>query len=141
MNWREEAISRLRQYDGVRKAAVNLPGEVERIRTNLESPGSARTDIPGGSAKSREDWLLGQLQRLEELERQLAYTRAWLAAMDGALSALTPEEKLVLHRLFICPGKGNAERLCEELNAERSSVYRKRDAALTRFTTALYGPT
>ena len=134
MNWREEAISRLRQYDGVRKAAVNLPGEVARIRGIVESPGAARVDAPGGSANSREDWLLGQLQRLEELEQRLA-------AMDGALSVLTPEEKLVLHRLFICPGKGNADRLCEELNAERSSVYRKRDAALTRFTTALYGPT
>ena len=141
MNWREEAVARLRQYDGVRKAAVNLPMEVARIRANLESPGAARMGVPGGPAKSREDWLLGQLQRLEELERQLEHTQAWLAAMDGALSALTPEEKLVLHRLFICPGKGNAERLCEELNTERSSVYRKRDTALNRFTTALYGPT
>ena len=141
MNWREEAIARLRQYDGARKAAANLPAEVARIRGVVESPGAARTDTPGDSANSREDWLLGQLQRLEELERQLVHTRAWLAAMDGALSALTPEEKLVLHRLFICPQKGNAERLCEELNAERSSVYRKRNAALTHFTTALYGPT
>lgn len=141
MNWREEAISRLRQYDGARRAAVSLPGEVERIRSSLEGPGAARTDVPVGSAKSREDWLLGQLQRLEELQQQLEHTRAWLAVMDGALSALTPEEKLVLHRLFICPQKGNADRLCEELNVERSSVYRKRDAALTRFTTALYGPT
>lgn len=141
MNWKEEAMVRLRQYESARNAARNLPEEVTRIRDLLEEPGSARLDVPVGSGKNREDWLLGQLQRLEELEQQLERTKAWLAAMDGALSVLTAEEKLVLHRMFICPQKGGIDRLCRELNTVRSAVYRKRDAALNRFTTALYGPT
>jgi hypothetical protein len=31
------------------------------------------------------------------------------------------------------------DRLCQELDLEQSSIYRKRDQALRRFTTALYG--
>lgn len=141
MNWREEAISRLRQYESARNAALRLPGEVERIKTVLESPGGARMDTPAGSAKSREDWMLDQMVLLGELEGRLEQTRQWLQVTDGALSVLTPEEKLVLHRCFISPQKGSVDRLCQELNAERSSVYRKRDAALGHFTSALYGPT
>lgn len=141
MNWKQEAIDRLRQYDSARNAALSLPGEVERLRAVLESPGTARTDVPVGSVKSREDWMLDQMVLLGELEQRLEQTQRWLQATDRALSTLTAEEKLVLHRMFICPQRGAADRLCRELNAERSSVYRKRDAALNRFTAALYGPT
>jgi hypothetical protein len=52
---------------------------------------------------------------------------------------LTPEERLVLLRIFILPESGSIQRLCDELNVEQSSVYRKRDKALEAFTLALYG--
>ena len=44
-------------------------------------------------------------------------------------------------RFYMCPEKGSVERLCSELGLESSSVYRKRDKALRRFTVALYGST
>lgn len=141
MNWKKEAIARLRQYDSVRNGAESLTAEVARIRAALEGPGAARMEGGGGSTKTREDWMLDQMVLLEELEQRLEQTNAWLQATDRALSTLTAEEKLVLHRMFICPQRGAADRLCRELNTERSSVYRKRERTLNRFTTALYGPT
>ena len=65
----------------------------------------------------------------------------WLKITDGALAALTPEEKLILHRLYICPEKGSLDKLCQGLQVEKSSIYRKRDKALQKFTYALYGIT
>ena len=63
----------------------------------------------------------------------------WLLVADRGLAALLPDEKLVLQRLYLHPEKDALQRLCDELGVEQSTVYRKRDQALQRFTTALYG--
>lgn len=141
MNWKKEAEQRLRQYESARCSVGNIDAEIRRLRAALESPGTARADRLVRGGKSREDWMLCQMVQLGELEQRKEQTTRWLQSMDQALSTLTPEEKLLLHRLFICPQKGCVDRLCRELNTERSSVYRKRDAALGHFTSALYGPT
>lgn len=140
MNWKQQAIDRLAQYQTARCAENNLHNEVRRLRGALDSPGVSRADKPLGALKSREDWVLGQMVLLEETSHRLSQTRQWLQTTEDALKELTDEERLVLQRLFISPKKGGVEELCRELNAERSSVYRRRDQALRRFTLALYGP-
>ena len=45
----------------------------------------------------------------------------------------------MLQRLFITKERDSLSRLCSELGVEQSSIYRKRDKALHRFTMALYG--
>lgn len=140
MNWKAEAMDRLRQYDAARCALESLAGEIRRIEGLLCSPGTVRTDVPVKSKGSQEDWRINQLVSLQQLRQRREQTEQWVKTTDTALSALTPEEKLVLHRLYIQPQRNNVDRLCQELDTERSSVYRKRDAALYRFTLALYGP-
>lgn len=138
MNWKKEATQRLTQYDAARCAVENLHLEISRLEEMIRSPGKALAQ--SGSSKSREDWLLDQLVLLDETRRRYAGTRSWLDVTDGALQALTREDQLVLHRLFIQPRKGGVEELCRELSTERSSVYRRREQALRNFTLALYGP-
>ena len=77
----------------------------------------------------------------DELKRRLKEARLWTAQVDKALAVLGEEEKLVLDRFYIHRAKGNAGELCERLNVEQATVYRKRDSALRRFTIALYGVT
>ena len=89
--------------------------------------------------RSREDSLLNNMVHRQELSFALQQAELWLDVTDRALGALTPEEKLILHRLYIYPERGAIERLCGELGIEQSSIYRKRDKALHRFTLALYG--
>ena len=67
--------------------------------------------------------------------------RLWVAQVDKALAVLDDEERLVLDRFYIHRAKGNVGDLCERLNVEQATVYRKRDSALRRFTIALYGVT
>lgn len=140
MNWQQIATDRLKQYDAVLHARENLGGEITRIRSMLENPGGQRLDVKVSGTGSHEDWLLKNMVELGELEQRRELTQLWLEATNRALAALSPEEKLVLHRLFIQQGKNNLERLCDELGVESSSVYRRRDAALRHFTQALYGP-
>lgn len=141
MNWKSEAIEKLRKYDAMRQAVQNIPEEISRLEIAACSIRSAQTDgtpVKGGG-NGREDMLLNNFVHRQELEWSYQQAQSWLKSADRALGALTPEEKLVLHRFYICPQRGGVDRLCDQLGVEQSSVYRKRDKALRKFTVALYG--
>lgn len=141
MNWKNEAKEKLRRYDAMRLATINIPQELHRLEIDAQSIRSARTDatpVSGGGSK-REDALLNNILHRQELTWTLQQAQAWLQITDRALTTLTQAEKLILTRLYIYPEKGGLERLCKELDMESSSVYRHREQALKRFTMALYG--
>lgn len=141
MNWKNEAKEKLRRYDAMRLATINIPQELHRLEMDAQSIRSARTDatpVSGGGSK-REDALLNNILHRQELTWTLQQAQAWLQITDRALTTLTQAEKLILTRLYIYPEKGGLERLCKELDMESSSVYRHREQALKRFTMALYG--
>ena len=141
MNWKKEAEQRLRNYGIRRQALVTLPQQIARVRSQREDIRSSRTDgtpVSGGGSK-RESYLVGSIAYQQELERQLREIHTSVAGIEEALGALSQEEQLILDRFYINPLAGGAERLCEELNMERSTVYRRKERALQRFTMALFG--
>lgn len=141
MNWKVEATDKLRRYDAMKQAMVNIPEEIRRLEAEAYS--LRGTNMEKEPVKERgcrpEDILLSNLVCRQELEAAMEQTSSWLRIADRALAALTPEEKLILHRLYIYPERGSLDRLCTDLQVEQSSIYRKRDKALRKFTYALYG--
>ena len=71
--------------------------------------------------------------RLQELEQ----ARQQLEALDRATQTLTPEERLIAQYLLLCPRKGNIDHLCQLLEIERSSIYRRRTQILAKLSPAL----
>lgn len=141
MNWKTEAKEKLRRYDAMRLATINIPMEIQRLEIDAQSIRSARTDATpvSGGGNRREEAMMNNILHRQELAWTLQQAQMWLQTTDRALTALTPEEKQILHRLYIYPEKGNLERLCKELGVEASSIYRRRDKALEHFTLAFYG--
>lgn len=140
MNWKEEAAEKLRRYDAMRTALTNIPQELERLEQEASAIRSARTDKVKVTSKGcREDDLINNLVQRQELEHNFRQTESWLQITDRALDVLPPDDRLVLQRLFITKERDSLSRLCSELGVEQSSIYRKRDKALHRFTIALYG--
>lgn len=143
MNWRREAIDKLKNYEVHKLALENLPKEIKRLESAYAGIRSATTDgtpVSGGG-NTREDSMLSNIVHRDELKRRLREARLWVAQVDKALAVLDDEERLVLDRFYIHRAKGNVGELCERLNVEQATVYRKRDSALRRFTIALYGVT
>ena len=141
MNWKSEAKEKLRRYDAMRLATINIPQEIQRLEIDFHSIRSSRTDatpVNGGGSK-REEALLNNIIHRQELTRALKQAQCWLKTTDRALTALSSEEKLILHRLFIYPEHGAVTRLSEELGVDTSVVYRRSEKALKRFTLAYYG--
>ncbi len=141
MDWKQEAADKLMQYEARRQSLENIPAEIRRLELDYTSLRSSTADaVPThGNGSRREDAMLTNIVRREELARQLESARAWVALTDGGLSALDEEDQLVLDRFFVHRRKGACEQLCEELDREKAQVYRRRDRALRRFTLALYG--
>ena len=141
MNWKAEAKEKLRRYDAMRLATINIPEEIERLEIDVQSIRSARMDgtpVTGGGNR-REEALLNNIVHRQELAWTLQQAQMWLKTTDRALSVLPNDDKLILHRLYIYPQQGALEKLCKELGIESSSIYRRRDRALRRFTLAFYG--
>lgn len=141
VNWKQEAAEKLRRYDAMRLATINIPQELERLEIDAQSIRAARVDTPTveGGGNRREEALINNLLHRQELTRTLQQAQLWLQTTDRALTALDPKEKLILHRFYIYPEKGGLERLCSELEMETSTLYRHRDKALKHFTIAYYG--
>lgn len=143
MNWKREATEKLRNYEIHKQATENIPKEIKRLESSFAGIRSATTDgtpVSGGGS-NREDVMLSNIVHRDELKRRLKEARLWVSMVDKALGALSDEERMLLDKFYIHPAKGNVGELCERLNVEQSTVYRKRDNALKRFTIALYGVT
>ena len=140
MNWKTEAMERLKKYEGCCHAIHNIPLEIKRLELEARSPARASLEQTAGKATGRrEDKLLNNIVFRQTLRWSLEQTRQWLDATNDALQCLAPEERLILQRLYIYQEKDGLERLCRELGVERSSIYRYRDRALEKFTVALFG--
>ena len=141
MKWKNEAMDKLRRYDVMRQALRNIPEEIARLKEDacaFRGVNTSTTPVKGGGSR-REEALINNLVQRQELEWTLKQVKHWLSIADRGLLALPQDERLVLQRLYLYPEKGAVERLCSELGVEQSSVYRKRDQALQRFTLAMYG--
>ena len=143
MNWKREAIDKLKNYEAHREALENIPKEIKRLESAYAGIRSAATDGPpvSGGGDTREDSMLSNIIHRDELKRRLKEARLWVSMVDRALAVLDDEERLVLDRFYIHQVKGVIEDLCGRLNVEKATVYRRRDNALRRFTIALYGVT
>ena len=57
MNWKAEAKEKLRRYNAMRLATVNIPEEIQRLEVEAQSIRSAKTDatpVTGGGNKREE---------------------------------------------------------------------------------------
>ena len=143
MNWKFEAIEKLKQYEAKKQSLRSIPEEIARLESAMKSIRSATADgtpVQGGGS-GREDMMLSNIVHREELERALEQAKKWVALVDAGLEILSEEERLILDRFYVHPAKGNVDRLCGELCIEKSQVYSKKDAALRHFTISLYGGT
>ena len=134
MIWKNEAISKLKQYTAKKLSLENIPLEIQQQMLSMSSIRSADPDsVPVRGNATRED-------RAELME---SYTQAklWIDAMDRALGTLTQEEFLLLDRFFIHAEPKAADRLAGDLHMDVKTVYRRKDDALRKFTVALYGVT
>lgn len=142
MDWRKISIERLKDYESRKNAMLSIPEQLESLELEFTSIRAAATDgqeIKGGGGCKREDALINNIVKRDELKRNYKIAKAEIAVTERGLKGLTEEEEKILHRFYICRVRGHVELLCEELNFEKSRVYAMKDDALKKFTLSCYG--
>ena len=141
MNWKNEAVAKLRRYDAMQRATVNIPLEINRLKAESEAVGCGLSAgaYGGRDMRRKEDLLMDNLMIRQQLQWSLDQAECWTGTISRALAALEPEERLILQQMYIVPQSGALERLSDSLGVEKSSIYRRRDKALQKFTLSLYG--
>lgn len=125
-------------------ALVNLPEEIRRLEIDAQRIKSATADgtpVKGGGS-GREERLISNIVEREEHKAKLSIAKITVEMVDRGLAVLDPDERHILDTMYIYRTKGSVSRLMEEYNlAEESSLYKKVNKALLRFTMAMYGVT
>ena len=141
MDWKREAIDKLKCYEAKRTSLANIRDEIVRLEDDMTRIRSATTDgtpVSGGT-NTREDAMVNNIALREELKRAMKNAIAAVAIVDSGLAVLTDEERQILDRFYIHRHRGAVDRLCEEMHIEKSRAYELKDKALRHFTLALYG--
>ena len=125
ISWKQDMADRLRLISALQAAREGIPLQLKALEAQL----------PEADGPCRE----GLTQRCDQLRQTLAQVELRLEQILQALGALNPEERLILHRFYVCRDRGWLESLCVDLGIERSSVYRRKDKALAKFALALLG--
>lgn len=141
MDWKREAADKLRCFEAKQGSIERAGAELRRLEKEayaIRGAGIDRAPVRGGGNR-REDAMINNIMRREELRRAIEDTSCWVSIVAGALEVLSNDERLILDRFYMHRAKGNVEKLCGELHLEKTRVYELREAALRRFTYALYG--
>lgn len=142
--WKYKAIDKLKDYTAQRASLESIPEEIKRLESEACSIKSATADgspVKGGGS-GREDRLLSNIVRREELKAMLYRANLSVRMVDRGLGVLSDEEKRLLDIMYVVNEKGRVNRLMDEFRlAEESSLYKRVNKALVRFTVAMYGAT
>lgn len=141
MNWKQEAIDKLEQYGAKKQSLLIIPEEIARLESAASRLRSIQTDSISvkSSGTRQEDALLSNIMQREALDWSLDQAKRWVCQVDEGLSVLSAEERQILDRFYINGEKGAADDLASDLAMDVKTVYRRKDAALRRFTIALCG--
>jgi len=144
MNWKDEAVDKLKQYSAKKQALSAIPmmmAEVESALVSIRGTKTGGISVKSSKTNGQENLLLNGIAQKEELKRNLESAKCWVSLVDQGLSVLTREERKILDRFYIIGERRAAEDLAVEYAADTKTIYKWKDKALRKFTIALYGYT
>ncbi|MCD4549151.1 hypothetical protein [Schaalia sp. lx-260] len=121
----------------------NNTAEIQALRDDLASPSSPRLDgLPGAKdPHAGENRLAATLDAISMIERRQEAARQYMDWFLPAWAALSEDDRYTLENFFL--GQGSQDERVAVIEAQfciqRDSVYRRKNRAVDRLATALYG--
>jgi ribosomal protein S8 len=132
MNWKNCAIEDLREYESLKTACKNMSEQLKNARQKKKM-------LEAVNAAESNDSFLNSIVEYALISENLKLAKRRIKSIELSLSRLSEEERVVLQEFFMQKQPRTSELLCEKLSCEQAHVYRKRAAALYKFTLAQYG--
>lgn len=96
------------------------------------APGVGGGNVMEGKDMEERGFVERRLRELDAMRRAVAVT-------EQAMQLLTPEERLILDRLYIHPEVNHVQELCELLEVESATVYRRKNKAVEKLARVMIG--
>ncbi|MEW6903247.1 hypothetical protein V3M63_06565 [Trueperella pyogenes] len=144
LDTRAAAINALQDFALMEQAAaLNATGIEDELRADLVSPPTNRADgMPRtNNPKAGEARLCATLDKIDLLHERKREAREYLDWFLPAWALLTDDERYLLEAFFLSEGSREdaVTAVSERFYIERSSAHDKKNRALRKFATALYG--
>lgn len=145
LDTRKAAVSALLDYPAMEALAETdaTEQEAQRLRTDLTSPSSPRIDgMPRAKdPHAGEQRIVNTLDKIDLLAERKRQALEYLDWFLPAWAILSEDDRYILETFYL--GENSQEwkvnEIADHFNIERDSVYRKKNRAVDRLATALYG--
>lgn len=144
LNKKAAAIDALKDYGSMQAIIENTDDD---IRTEHEKMESVRSSVFSGmphthNLQAGEDRILHGIDEINVLRERYRQALEYMAWFQPAWDDLTEDEQYVLREFYMCDDGQQIDavyNICDHFHIERSSAYNKKNRALDRLSTLLYG--
>jgi len=139
----QATLNALGDYKNMAAIIEITPTDIKNIKDDMSSPRSSNYDgMPHTrDPQSGENILCSVIDKRDVLYNRYQQALEFMSWFTPAWLQLSKEERLLLETLYM--GEDNkttaVENISEQLHIERAQIYRRKDKALNRLTTFLYG--
>lgn len=142
MDYRVFSTQLLENKRRMEVALLNLTDEIamlEEAKTSVNTGNCSGAPVTGSGCNRYEERLVKLIDLCDELKARRRNIQTNLECINRGLTPLSDYEKDLLNCFYVYGGRGVADKMMSRYHKERSTIYRDKDKALTRFTEALYG--
>jgi DNA-directed RNA polymerase specialized sigma subunit len=138
MNYISEAIERLKHLKDLEIAKENLKDTILDLKLRCQGTEITLDGMPQGrSSVTYDDAIINNMFKLQESQKRLRETIKEIEKIHKELSRLDEKDRELLVQWFV--EKKGLQDLCKIYKCEKTTLYRKRDAALKQFAVQLFG--
>ncbi len=141
MDYREIAKQLLSKKVELKNAYVTLGDELTMLENEKYSVKSCTTDsaVAKGGGSKYEEYMTNLIFLSDNTEFRRKVVKRELDMIESGMAALSDYEKDLLEVFYVKKEKNAPEVIYDRWYKERSQVYADRNAALIKFTRAVYG--
>ncbi len=140
MNYIQEAIERLEEYDQLYTAVDNIKEELFALKAESDMLGAQKiTDMPRGGNWEPDDKLCNNIAKRKELTQRLTISQRRIQQVENVLKKLEDDERKLIEILYIKGGKKAMDRAMEEFNYEKTKMYVMKNSVTRKVAKMILG--
>jgi hypothetical protein len=137
---RTATIRAMEDYENMQFIIKNTDDEVKGIRDSMVGLGSQNMDgMPHShNPQAAEDRILDGIEKIDILKERYRQAVEYMNWFKPAWEAMNEDEQYVLEGFYLS-GESDIGMICDYFGIERSSAYNRKNRALNKLATRLYG--
>lgn len=143
LDTRKAAIAALQDYAVMEQIIESTDEQIKAAYADAASPASPRMDgtPPSGNLHASENRIVATIERIDTYKARYAEARQYMDWFLPAWEVIAEDDRFILEGFFLSEGTQDEKvsMIADHFYVERDTVYRRKNRALDRFATALYG--